>query len=159
MFDILMYLFEYYILGEFDFKNTPDYLSADLKKEGFHQEEIENAFSWLSQLCPPSEEFPEMMTAFSTGTRIFSPWENARLTREARGFILNLEATGILNPLLRERVIERALALNVDYITLSELKLITIMVLGACTEGIGTLESAEGLREFLLSDQTRETSH
>jgi Smg protein len=48
---------------------------------------------------------------------------------ESRGFITFLESAKILTPLLRELIIERAMALPSEFVGLDKLKVIVLMVL------------------------------
>jgi len=61
--------------------------------------------------------------------RIFSERECERLDTESRGFLLFLEQMGILQPDARERVIERAMALETEDFDISQLKWVILMVL------------------------------
>lgn len=163
MFGVLMFLFESYISGQFNFQTMPDDLNAKLRHQGFRQDEIAQALDWMGKL--PKKDKAEIKTAksvpqespiYTHGTRVFSGWESTRLSTDARGLLLSLEQCGILNSNARELVIEQALALDIDYIDALELKLIVLMVLGAHLESNRDMVM---LQEFILSEQSLEALH
>ncbi|MDT9105995.1 DUF494 family protein, partial [Escherichia coli] len=61
--------------------------------------------------------------------RAYTADESTKLPLESRGFIAFLEGARILTPLLRELIIERAMALTSDVVGLDKLKVIVLMVL------------------------------
>ena len=69
------------------------------------------------------------MTAASTGTRFYVRQEQDVLGAAAICFIQFLESAGLLSPLQREIVIERALALDEAPVSLGKLKIIVLMLL------------------------------
>jgi uncharacterized protein Smg (DUF494 family) len=163
MFGVLMFLFESYISGQFNFQAMPDDLNAKLRHQGFRQDEIAQALDWVGKL--PKKDKAETNTTKSIleappihtqGMRVFSGWESTRLSSDARGLLFALEQCGILDSRTRELVIEQALALDIDYIDCLELKLIVLMVLGAHLESNRDIVM---LQEFILSDQSFETLH
>jgi Smg protein len=68
-------------------------------------------------------------TATSTGMRYYVRQEQDLLGSQAIGFIQFLESAGVLSPLQREIVIERALALEEAPVSLGKLKIIVLMLL------------------------------
>ena len=127
MFDILVYLFENYYQAQ----AYPDYdtLERKLHAAGFENDDIQDALDWLNTLTRrPEEGLPESLDA-RTSFRGYSADESSKLTLESRGFIAFLESARILTPLLRELIIERAMALPSDAVGLDTLKVIVLMVL------------------------------
>jgi hypothetical protein len=61
--------------------------------------------------------------------RIYSDAERAKLDLEARGLLLFLEQNGILDPVGRELVIDRVLAIDHDGVSVDELKWVVLLVL------------------------------
>ncbi len=130
MFDVLVYLYETYYRPD----ACPD--SAALVKKlsavGFDADEISKALGWLTDLAETTHELADQypqQTAFSFGTRIYVASELDALGTAAVGFIQFLEAAKVINPIQREIVIERALAVNDAHISLDKLKVIVLMVL------------------------------
>jgi Smg protein len=127
MFDILVYLFENYYQAQ----AYPDYdtLERKLHAAGFENDDIEDALDWLNSLTrKPDEGLPESLDVGSS-FRGYTTDESAKLLLESRGFIAFLESAKILSPLLRELIIERAMALPSETVGLDKLKVIVLMVL------------------------------
>jgi Smg protein len=128
MFDVLMYLFEHYYMDE-ETELSPDResLHTELMEAGFPSRDINQAFEWLEDLAvqPHQVHAPQTENAL----RVYSDIESERLDAESRGFLLFLEQMGILTPEARERVIDRAMALDTDDFDLNQLKWVVLMVL------------------------------
>lgn len=128
MFDILVYLFENYFEAELH----PDHgkLARELSAAGFDSDEISRAFDWFTGLEQLSTDaaYPETFAA-SSATRCFAAQEQTKLDTQAQGLLTFLEASGILNPIQRECVIDRVLALAESEVSLEHVKWIVLMVL------------------------------
>lgn len=125
IFDVLIYLFENYMDSEVDFIPDTDMLQTELKAAGFKSRNISQAFEWLDTLALHQE--PTFKS--SANFRIFCVEENQKLDLECRNFILFLEGMNVLNPISRELVIDRAMAIENKLISIEELKWITLIVL------------------------------
>ncbi len=145
MFDILVYLFENYFEAEIH----PDHgkLARELSAAGFDSDEISRAFDWFSGLEELSTDaaYPEAFAA-SAATRCYAPQEQQRLDHQAQGFLTFLEVSGILNPIQRECVIDRVLALAESDVSLEHVKWIVLMVLWSHGQDYVFME------DFLTSD-------
>jgi len=126
MFDILVYLYETYYRP--DACPEPEALARKLSAVGFDDVEISEALDWLTGLTEMAGT-EQVDTASSTGTRYYVRQETDVLGSEAIGFITFLESAGVLGPVQREIVIERALALDESPVTLGKLKIIVLMLL------------------------------
>ncbi len=124
IFDVLIYLFENYMEDEMDRLPDNDAIRTELMEAGFEQLEVVRAFDWLESLTEKG-----VMTTTSATFRIFSEQEQRKLDLDCRNLLLFLEHSGILSPPNRELVIDRAMALADQSITLDELKWIALMVL------------------------------
>lgn len=152
MFDILVYLFESYYQTE----SCPDHntLARKLTAAGFENEDIHDALDWLNGLArPPENGPPESLDAGST-FRGYTADEAAKLTTESRGFIAFLESARVLSPLLRELIIERAMALPEEAVGLDKLKVIVLMVLWTRRGNVDAL-----ILDELLPDGERRQIH
>jgi len=109
MFDILVYLYETYYRP--DACPEPAALAKKLSAVGFDDVEISEALVWLNDLAAMAG-VEQSLTAASSGTRFYVRQELDVLGTSAVGFIQFLESAGLLSPLQREIVIERALALD-----------------------------------------------
>jgi Smg protein len=132
MMDILMYLFEHCLDSETGVMPEESVLRGHLDDAGFQLREIEKAFVWLEELANAREHtFQDQLSSDHVGRsiRIYAEQEQARLDRECRGFMQFLEQTGVLDPVNRELVIDRAMALESGEIDLPQLKWVILMVL------------------------------
>jgi Smg protein len=130
MFEVLVYLYETYYRP--DACPEPEALVKKLSAIGFEEEEISKALGWLTDLAETNHEYADrypQQTAFSFGMRIYAPQEMDTLGTAAIGFIQFLESAKMLNPVQREIVIERALAVSESPVSLDKLKVIVLMVL------------------------------
>lgn len=126
MFDVLVYLYENYYRP--DACPDADTLARKLTAAGFEGDEIDSALSWLSGLATVTQTTIPVAYADSSSFRIYVDVEYERLTAECIGFLSFLESAGVLNPLLREVVIERALATDETPVSLESLRVIVLMV-------------------------------
>jgi Smg protein len=132
--DILIYVFDRYMLAEAPEVPEREHLARDLERAGFTPAKVERALDWLTDLAFGHERPPLPATepgAHSSGVRIFSDSELGRLSTECRGFLLTLERLGVLTPQQREIVIERMLALDADEPDTEQLKWVVLMVLSS----------------------------
>ena len=127
MLEILIYLFENY--PQVELAPDRDALALKLMAAGFNGDEIDHALDWFSDLSTlNSAAYPDSLVT-SRATRFYADVEQARLDTESQGLLMFLEQAGILNPLQREWVIDRVLALDEDDITPEKIKWIALMVL------------------------------
>ena len=131
MFDVLVYLYENYHRP--DVCPEPAELAKSLSDVGFKETEIKDALAWLTDLAAKSEEFVVQLPddgTFPVGKhRIYADQEYAMLGSKAIGHIDSLESSGVLMPVQREIVIERALAVKDTSLTLEKLRIIVLMLM------------------------------
>ncbi len=125
IFDVLMYLFEHYMEDELEIIPDSDSVRTELLAAGFPELEINNAFDWLESLNAQRAITSTVATSF----RIFSAEEKSKLDLECLDLLMFLERSGILSPKNREIVIDRALALANEEISIEKLKWIVLLVL------------------------------
>jgi len=127
--DILIYVFDRYMLDEVPEVPEREDLARQLEGAGFTQHNVERALDWLADLACVRDALPG--EGSGPAVRIFCEGELSRLSTECRGFLLTLERLGILSPQQREVVIERMLALDVDELDTEQLKWVVLMVLSS----------------------------
>ena len=125
--ELIVYLFEHY-MGD-DGESLPDEegLRDELQQAGFRLHDIRKAFAWLGDLAEQPEPLGSEATA--SALRHYDDIELARLDADSRGFLLFLEQNGILNPVSRERVIDRLMALESEAISIEHVKWVVLLVL------------------------------
>jgi Smg protein len=132
--DILIYVFDRYMLADAPEVPERERLARDLERAGFTPAKVERALDWLTDLAFGHDRPPLPAPTAGTpaaGVRVFSDSELARLSTECRGFLLTLERLGVLTPAQREIVIERMLALDADEPDTEQLKWVVLMVLSS----------------------------
>lgn len=131
MFEIILYLFESYIQIEQTIELTADQITDELLEEGFHQEEISKALVWLDKLATLHEtnEQNRPLNAQKTSLRIYSHSEQLLLDTKCQGYICYLEQANILNTYSREVLIDCAMSLEINSLSLHDLKWLALMVL------------------------------
>lgn len=148
MFDILVYLFENY----FEANLHPDQgtLEKELSAAGFDSSEIHLAFDWLNGLDKLSNApYPESLIS-STSARIYSDIEIEKIDTESRGFLSFLEVSNIINPVQREWVVDRILALSDRDVSLEQVKWTVLIVLWSQ----GQAEDYLFMEDLLFGDST-----
>lgn len=137
MFDILVYLFENFFHA--DAYPEPEQLALKLSAAGFEYDEINEALQWLDGLHEAGENDLPAIAIDSDSVRCYAAEELAKLDAECRGFLVFLESAGVLNPLTRELILERAMALSDHSVSLSRLKIIVLMVFWKQHQAMDTL--------------------
>jgi Smg protein len=145
MLEVLVYLFENYYQD--DARPDHDTLARKLTAAGFENEDIHDALDWLRDLASPQEASFAESFELCSGVRNYTQTEQFKLSTECRGFLAFLESARVLTPPLRELIIERAMALEVDHVELDELKVIVLMVLWTRRGDVDTLILEELLHE------------
>ncbi len=125
IFDVLMYLFENYMEDEIEMFPDSDVIRTELLEAGFESCEVNKAFDWLDSLSQQQT----LKSSITATFRIFCAQEIAKLDLECRNLIMFLEQNGILNSVNREIVIDRAMALENEEISMEKLKWIVLMIL------------------------------
>ncbi|MCX7627138.1 MAG: DUF494 domain-containing protein [Methylophilaceae bacterium] len=127
MFEVLVYLFENYIgAGVPTDERT---LVRALHEAGFDNEDINKAFNWLNDLEAMADRASTQAAADRAAYRIYSLEETKKIGADSRSFLLFLEQANVLNPLEREVVIDRLMALPDREVSLEQTKWIALMVL------------------------------
>ncbi len=127
--DVLMYLFENYMDDGPEFSPDQESLTVELTQAGFPRSEVNKAFEWLEGLSTLRDRSDTPTGGRRQSLRVFSDSEQQKISLEARGFILFLERTGVLDSHTRELVIDRVMALDTDEIDGEQLKWVILMVL------------------------------
>jgi Smg protein len=127
--DILIYVFDRYMLDEVPEVPERDDLARHLEGAGFAHQNVERALDWLADLACVRDAMP--LAGTGPAVRVYSDGELSRLSTECRGFLLTLERLSVLSTQQREVVIERMLALDADELDTEQLKWVVLMVLSS----------------------------
>lgn len=129
VFDILVYVFDRYLLEELPESTERDSIVADLTGAGFEEAHVARALDWLADLADVRVE--ASLEAGDHSYRIYCDHELERLDADCRGLLLALERGGVLSPGQREIVIDRLLALESEELDLEQVKWVVLMVLSS----------------------------
>lgn len=131
MFDVLVFVYENYWRGD----ECPELqtLERKLSAQGFEPEHIHEALVWLDGLTFAAQnaaatEEHAAIAASPSSLRVYSPAEQEHLGAACLGFIAFLAGAGVLPPIMREIVIDRAMAAPGGPVSLDDLKVIVLMV-------------------------------
>ncbi len=159
LFDVLMYLFDHCFADDVEITASQSTLKRELLMVGFGERQIDRAFDWLAVIASQNLIFEPADSHAQTGQvashRTFNEQETDKLNTESRGFILHLEQTGILDAGSRELIIDRIMALEIEEISLQQLKWVVLMVL---LNQPGREESVCWM-ESLVMDEMEATRH
>ena len=128
-----MYLFENYMQEGMD--EAPELpidqeaLTSELTEAGFARGEISKALSWLEGLSQARDQTAELASAGNGGMRHYNVLERKKLDERCRGFLLQMETAGVLTSVTRELVLDRVMALEIEEMTIEQLKWVMWMVL------------------------------
>jgi Smg protein len=135
MFEVLVFVYENYWRG--DACPESQQLGRKLTAVGFEADEIAEALRWLDglhiashspHLTPPLPTIEAMDFPATDSLRVYSVAEQDHLGAECLGFVSFLETAGVLAPVMREIVLDRAMAASGNPVTLDDLKIIILMV-------------------------------
>lgn len=135
--DVLAFLYETHFAeldGEVEENLDPLCMVTGLKAAGFSEQVAQDAIQWLGDLeemgtdtfFEPSEPLHRL---HPNPQRIYTLEEMACMNVSCRGLLHTLEEAGVINPLQREIVIERACALGSRPVDAQDLKWVILFVL------------------------------
>lgn len=123
--NVVLYLYEHYL--EDNAEHPPRAaLENILHSGGVSPAKAGQALDWLEAFAA---ERPAPIAPRRGAQRIYSARECARLGAAARGFVMQLEQSGILEPADRELVLERALALDETEVGLEAMQWVVLLTL------------------------------
>lgn len=129
MFEVLMYLFENYMEGNITLSADQETVVTELEQAGFSRFEIGRALDWLEGLNKVQETVEAGPRLTPHAIRHYSKLESERLGIEGKGFLLYLEQLSILDPMTREIVIDRIMALDLRDVDLGRIKWVVLIAL------------------------------
>lgn len=127
--DVLVFLFDNYLNIETDDLNDELALTCELEEAGFSSIEINKALNWLCNLADLYQNQSVILQQGPNSARILTEAEYKKLDKACQGLLLNLQREGLLDMMTREIIIESAMALGADRLSLSVFKRIIGLVL------------------------------
>lgn len=154
MFDVLVFVYQNYQTPSNCPK--PNDLTSRLVAAGFERQDVKAAMIWLDRLSANvAESTHEQLTLHTQAMRFYDNHERYRLGPEGINFLYHLERTGSVDPTTREVIIKCALDTFQEALLLSELKIVTLMVLWSQEHAL-SLVLAEELQQ---QDSEQPTLH
>ncbi len=128
--DVLIYIYENYMDSEESVPMDQVTLEEELLQAGFQQGEVSKAFNWLDELAWRQGSMLDHAADSPNHTvRIYSDREQQKIDLEIQGLLLTLEQSGILDPVSRELVIERCMAIETEELSTDDVKWVVLLVL------------------------------
>jgi Smg protein len=149
MFEVLMFLFENYIDSTNALKIDNKAIVVALENIGFGRYEIDRALSWLDGLNEVQTTIKSGPAITPLAMRYYLTHESECLGVEGKGFLFYLERLGILDPISREIVIDRVMALESAEITIPRIRWVVLLVLFNQPERKAALTL---LQEMIMAD-------
>jgi Smg protein len=127
---VLLYIFRHYFMTDVVQTEDRNLLLEELCRAGFKHKTSKAALDWVYGI-KTTEAAIQVSDRLQTpdAIRIFCEAEQLKITPEARCLIVELERRGFINPLTRELVIDRAMALSSTPVFPAEIRCIVNMVL------------------------------
>jgi len=122
-----------YLLGEFKQPQSDDKytdLSKELVSQGYSENEINLAFSWIfNHLQEHQVGFEDEFSYAPNSNRVLHDVEKMIISAEAYGYLLQMTHLGLLSDYDLELIIERALSIGTSNITLDDIKSIAASII------------------------------
>lgn len=143
--DVLMFLFDNYLAVGEGVSTDEETLTHELCEAGFEVIEINKAFDWLEGLMKIHQMPAGRSSKNGVGFRIYIEEEQKKLDLACRGFLLGLESMGFIDPMSREIIIDRAMAIDIETIKLPQFKRIVGLIMMSRTSKEDVLAWLEDL--------------
>lgn len=127
MFEVLVFMFENYFAHHA--MPDADVMGQELSAAGFEQTDIDGAFDWYDEmkyrLTQPDIKYSHQYS----GMHVFSETELKKINTESIGFVMFLQQANVINDMERDLIVDRAMALKQQEITVEEMRWITMIAL------------------------------
>lgn len=132
MLEVLIFMFNHYvdkraILHQEQFER--DEIAKELSQAGFEYDDILGAIDWYNDLRQLSTQPYAAYLNEPHSIRVYIESEIERIDAESFSFLNFLEQASVIKPNERDLIIDRALAISQEDITIEEIRWITMMVL------------------------------
>lgn len=148
--DVLMYIYERFIVTEDLLQESEPELMEDLIAAGFNPSAIGKALNWLEELLKHEENQTSLFVKKQNplALRIFTQDEDYKISLKAKKMLRSLEKAGILTEESRELVIDRLMALE-GSIEPEHVKNVILMILFDQLRANSLLPAVENLENQL----------
>jgi Smg protein len=125
---ILLFLFSHHMAKDV-LQYKGEELIGELNQAGFAPDEARDAIQWLETLNRREHGGEAINTQTKGSMRMFHGEEIKRISTKARGFITFLDQAGLVDMKTRELIIERAMSLTVNQVTMREMRYVAKLIL------------------------------
>nr|MBN2277097.1 DUF494 family protein [candidate division Zixibacteria bacterium] len=101
-----------------------DDISSYLKSNGFTDNEISSAYSWVLDQLQTDSQFIIDGSQSNLSTRVLTEQERRYFTRESCGYVLQLKYLGLISDSQLEMILERGALLGPSPVNLEEVKML-----------------------------------
>ena len=130
MLEVLIYLFQNYIIDGTSLDSGQNELTEELVGAGFADSEIDKAFIWLEELLEVCEQDEsQQLQQTRTSVRIYTDEEAQILKLSGQSLLTRLTNASVLDQFSREMVIDRVMALDSHDVNIEHIKWVVLMVL------------------------------
>jgi Smg protein len=151
VFEVIMFLFDHYLNAEVELLLDGENLGDELEDAGFTAAEINKAFAWLSALAEACKASAGLIEHRARSVRIFTEEEQNKLDPACLDFMIKLDNARVLAAQTREIIIESAMAIEVEILTLQQFKrIITLVLLNSAKQ----TEKVKGVELFMEEEET-----
>jgi Smg protein len=127
--DIVTYLARY-MFEEGRSVDDEQAVTEELVADGYDPQEVRDAFEWLEQVAAVRVgRPPDRPEAYGSVARVLTPAERLKIPAPAHGFLLRLRQLGIVDAATLERILDRAMDVDVDEIELDDMKALAALVI------------------------------
>jgi uncharacterized protein Smg (DUF494 family) len=142
--EIVVFLIDFMQGNKGQLSGTED-LSSVLEAEGYSEDEISTAYSWLLQRFDnaPEQYFSEIPD-MNSSTRVLTPTERLQLTSDAQGFLMKLVNLSLVDHEALEAILERVSVFGSRSVSLDQIKLIASSVVLTDVDEVDDLALADG---------------
>lgn len=127
--EVLMFLFDNYLSVSEDTLLDEKSLTCELEEAGFDPKEISLAFDWLGELAEIERLAATLVNKPGNSIRVYAYEEESKLDMACRGYLHSLEAMGLVDACVREIIIDRAMAIEAESLSLQQFKRIIGLVM------------------------------
>lgn len=127
--DVLVFLFDNYLSIETEDLNDEAALTIELEEAGFSSGEINKAFDWLCNLADLYQNQQSIRQQQPDSVRVLTHFESQKLDIGCQKLLLNLQKAGLLDTVTREIIIESAISLGTERLSVSAFKRVIGLVM------------------------------
>ncbi len=126
--DVLMFLFDNYLNAHVELVGDDDDIADELEQAGFDEIDVSKALNWLGDLSDLYREGYDFVVQGNV-QRILTVHEKTKLDTKCQGYLMKLKRQGVLDFATTEIILESAMAIDVQTLTLDQFKRIIALVL------------------------------